>query len=132
MAVEAIVTSEVTRIPEIVVLRLDFPEEFSETGDTVGLGKKLVEGYRNADGNSIPFCIVVIDAETAGPFLIRALGELYRTVVTGKQGLGHLICINLPEDCVEDLVQSGFPDLPGFSRFDTLEKLIDVLAIMTS
>ena len=81
---------------------------------------KRPETHANRHG-----CVIVIDADTAGSPLIRALLELYKTVTVDG---GHLRVVDFPLEFRDSLNTLGFRTLPGWGySISKEEALKDIL-----
>jgi hypothetical protein len=89
------------------------PEQMFQRDASSTLSRKLVSEYHDLGSLhlSSSSCVVVIEAQTAGSALLRALFELYKEV-TGIGG--QLICAGYPSDYLEGITSSGLSELPGF------------------
>jgi hypothetical protein len=90
------------------------------------LGSQMVAGYekRLAEEPANRSCIAVIESETAGSPLDRALFDLYKRVVAEKQ---QLLCVNYPADYIQSLASLGFPSLEGFALKSSKELAVKQL-----
>lgn len=115
----------------VVVLQVSYGPELmlAQSASTV-LSEELVNTYKQEANQSTALvtqsCVVVIEAETAGSPLVRALFELYRTVYAGG---GQVICVHFPSDYIDSLTTLGLTTLPGFSLAGSKEEAISRLLL---
>jgi hypothetical protein len=108
-----------------VVLTVDYgPEAMLENSGTT-ISQRLLEKYNSLVPEAqTRSCAVVIKAETAGTPLVRALFELYKTMM---QGGGKVVVANYPKEDIDSLAMLGLLDLDGFElaadEQDALKKL---------
>ncbi len=89
------------------------------------LSAKLVKAYEEESAKDASVktnsCIVMIEAETAGSPIVRALFELYKTVYAGS---GQVICVGYPQDYIDSLTTLGLTGLAGFSLANTKQEAL--------
>jgi hypothetical protein len=95
-----------------VVLTVGYgPQVMLETSGST-ISQRLIEKYNSlvpeAQNRS---CAVIVNAETAGTPLVRALFEIYKTVM---QGGGKVVVANYPKEDIDSLAVLGLLDLDGF------------------
>lgn len=112
MASQIDVRSTIDRGIPVLTIRYGAGEMF-RTESAKELSSLMVEGYEKRLTEEPPnrSCIVVIESETAGSPLDRALFELYKRVVSEGQ---QLFCVNYPADYIHSLTSLGLPSLKGF------------------
>ncbi len=112
MASQVDVRSTTDRGAPVLTVRYSAGEMF-RMATAKELTSSLIGGYeeRLTEKPPIRSCIVVIESETAGSPLDRALFELYKRVVAEGQ---ELFCVNYPADYIHSLTSLGLPSLKGF------------------
>ncbi len=100
--------------------------EMFRTESARELTSQMVEGYEKSLAEEPPnrSCIAVIESETAGSPLDRALFELYKRVVAEGQ---QLLCVNYPAAYIHSLASLGLPTLKGFGLRSSQETAIKEL-----
>lgn len=97
----------------------------AESADEIS--SQMVNAYEEilADNNPAnESCVVVIESESAGSPLVRALFKLYeRVTAEGNQ----LICVNYPDDYIHSLASLGLPSLGGFSLMSSKQNALSKL-----
>ena len=109
---------------KVVVLKVRYgPELMLSRRAHETLSAELVKRYEaeSAKDDSVKTnsCIIIIEADTAGSPLVRALFELYKTVYAGS---GQVICVGFPPDYIDSLTTLGLTGLPGFSLANNKEE----------
>lgn len=121
---------EIRRDDETPVLTVDYgADQMFLPQSSQTLSEKLLALYRQEvsdqpDKPALKGCIIVINADSAGSPLVRALFELYKVV--NADG-GQLFCVSYPDDYIDSLTSLGLTVLPGFhlaaSKAEALKKL---------
>lgn len=110
----------------VLTMNYDAERMFQEEASKE-LSSQLVDAYESLLEEKelqTKSCIVLVEAETAGSRLVRALFELFKRVVSeGRQ----LICVDYPADYIYSLTSLGLPALEGFSLASTKEEAISRL-----
>jgi hypothetical protein len=108
-----------------VVLTVDYgPEAMLENSGTT-ISRQLLDNYNSRLHDAqTRSCAVIINAKTAGTPLVRALFEMYKTVM---QGGGMVVVASYPKEDIDSLAMLGLLDLDGFElaadEQDALKKL---------
>ena len=115
----------------VIILTIRYgPELVFARGAVENMRDSLVDRYsqmlQDPDLKDERSCVVVIDADTAGSPLVRALFELYKVVTRAN---GKLVVGCYPEHYIESLSALLLPALGGFSlaasRTDALNAVVD-------
>ena len=114
----------------VVVLTVSYGPELMLTNTaSKKLSEELVGAYQKETGKNgsanTGSCVVIIEAQTAGSPLVRALFELYKTVSADG---GQVICIGFPSDYIDSLTTLGLTALPGFTLAGKKEEALSKLA----
>jgi len=125
MASQIDVRSTIDRGIPVLTIRYGAGEMFRPES-AKELTTQMVKGYedRLKEEPENRSCIAVIESETAGSPLDRALFELYKRVVSEKQ---QLLCVNYPADYIHSLTSLGLPNLKGFGLKSSKEAAIKEL-----
>lgn len=104
------------------------PELMCAKGARTSLAKAMIDEYKSnrpethADRCG---CIIVIDSDTAGSPLIRALLELYKTVTIDG---GQVRIVGYPREFMDSLAALGVRSLPGWGHSPNKEEALkDIL-----
>lgn len=124
------VTGEYDHDHDVMALTLryshELPFNFDEGRNMIG---RLVSIYEelsmNHDQSS---CILVIDAEYVGSFMIRGLFELYQKIRTKEPENGNLIVVGFPPRDIPALSALMLHELPGFSLAKSTSEALERLS----
>jgi len=110
-----------------VVLTVDYgPEQMFQQEGSKALSEEFLKKYNEAtqsDGSSRS-SIVVVEADTAGSPLLKALFDLYKKVTAERK---QLICVGYPRAYIRSLTTLGLLSLSGFKLAESKKAALEIL-----